>query len=102
MKTTSDPDTLYYHEALLEPNSDKFREAMAKEWGDQDLNNNFSIVPIDVVPECKSILPAVWQMRRKRDVSTGEIKKYKTSMNLDGSRMKKGIDYYLTYAPIVR
>ena len=41
-------------------------------------------------------------MRRKREVSTGKIKKYKARMNLDGSRMKKGIDYDLTYAPVVR
>ena len=41
-------------------------------------------------------------MRRKRDVSTGVIKKYKARMNLDGSRMRKGIDYDLTYAPVVR
>jgi len=44
----------------------------------------------------------VWQMRRKREVSTGKIKKYKARLNLDGSRMKKGIDYQLTYAPVVR
>ncbi len=41
-------------------------------------------------------------MRRKREVSTGKIKKYKARLNLDGSRMKKGIDYQLTYAHVVR
>ena len=102
MKATADPDTLYYHEAMKEPDADKFKEAMLKEWVDQEANNNFSIIPISQVPEGKSILPAVWQMRRKREVSTGKIKKYKARMNLDGSRMKKGIDYELTYAPVVR
>ena len=58
---------------------------MAKEWDDQDNNNNFTITPISDVPEGESILPAVWQMRRKREVSTGKIKKYKARMNLDGS-----------------
>ena len=102
MKATADPDTLYYHEAMKEPDADKFKEAMLKEWVDQEANNNFSIIPISQVPEGKSILPALWQMRRKREVSTGKIKKYKARMNLDGSRMKKGIDYELTYAPVVR
>ena len=101
-KATADPDTLYYHEAMKEPDADRFREAMAKEWDDQDNNNNFTITPISDVPEGEPILPAVWQMRRKREVSTGKIKKYKARMNLDGSRMKKGIDYDLTYAPVVR
>ena len=34
-KATSDPDTLYYHQAMKQPDADKFREAMAKEWEDQ-------------------------------------------------------------------
>ena len=87
---------------MKEPDADRFREAMAKEWDDQDNNNNFTIAPISDVPEGESILSAVWQMRRKREVSTGKIKKYKAHMNLNGSRMKKGIDYDLTYAPVVR
>ena len=29
-------------------------------------------------------------------------KKYKARLNLDGSRMKKGIDYQLTYAHVVK
>ena len=54
------------------------------------------------VPEGATILPAVWQMRRKRDVSTGEIKKYKARLNLDGSKMIKHKHYELTYAPVVK
>jgi len=30
-KATSDPDTLYHHQAMKQPDADKFREAMAKE-----------------------------------------------------------------------
>jgi hypothetical protein len=32
-------------------------------------------------------------MRRKRDAKTGEIKKYKACLNIDGSRMKFGEHY---------
>ena len=39
-------------------------------------------------------------MRRKRDIRTGEVRKYKARLNLDGSRMIKGKDYDLTYAPV--
>ena len=39
-------------------------------------------------------------MRRKRDIRTSEIKKYKARLNLDGSKMIKGIDYESTYAPV--
>ena len=39
-------------------------------------------------------------MKRKRDVSTGEIKRYKTRLNLDGSRVEYRVDCQLAYAPV--
>jgi hypothetical protein len=47
-------------------------------------------------------LPTVWQMKWKRKVRTIEVKKYKARMNIDGSLMKKGINYNETYAPVVK
>ena len=41
-------------------------------------------------------------MKRKRDIKTREVKKYKARLNLDGSRMKKGIHFDKSYAPVVR
>ena len=102
MKSTSDPDTLYYHEAMKEPDADKFNEAMDFEWEDQMGNGNFQMMLKSEVPQGAKILPSVWQMKRKRDVSTGEIKRYKARLNLDGSRMEYGVDYQLTYAPVAK
>jgi Reverse transcriptase (RNA-dependent DNA polymerase) len=67
---------------------------------DQLENGNFSLVPISQVPKGEAILPAVWQMKRKRDIRTREIKKWKARLNIDGSRMKHGIHYQETYAPV--
>ena len=39
-------------------------------------------------------------MKRKRDAKTGGIKKYKARLNIDGSRMKKGEHYDMTYSPV--
>jgi hypothetical protein len=99
-KATSDPDTMYMHEAMKEPDSDKFREAMQKEMDDQLANGNFSLIKRIQVPKGRIILPAVWQMKRKRDIRTREVKKYKARLNIDGSRMKPGEHYDLTYAPV--
>jgi hypothetical protein len=41
-------------------------------------------------------------MKRKRKPSTGEISKYKARMNVDGSKMIKGLHYEETYAPVVQ
>jgi hypothetical protein len=99
-KASTDPDTMYMHEAMKEPDRDEFVKAMKKEVADQMENGNFSVVRIDEVPEGSTILPAVWQMKRKRDIRTREVKKYKARLNIDGSRMKAGVHYEETYAPV--
>ena len=101
-KATSDPDTMYHHEAMKERDAKNFRDAMTKEWEDQFNNGNFTIMLRSQLPMGATVLPAVWQMKRKRDIRTGEIKKYKARLNLDGSRMVKGKHYELTYSPVVR
>ena len=99
-KATSDPDTMYRHEAMREPDYNEFLKAMEKEVQDQMGNGNFTLVPRHSIPKTATLLPAVWQMKRKRDIRTRAIKKYKARLNVDGSRMKKGIHYDLTYSPV--
>ena len=99
-KATSDPDTMYHHEAMRQKDAAKFIEAMDKEWNDQLENGNFTIIHRSEVPEGATILPAVWQMKRKRDIRTRQIKKYKARLNLDGSKMVYGKHYDQTYAPV--
>ena len=100
MKAKADPDTLYLHEAMREPDRDQFVEAMGKEIDSQVGMGVYEIIRKDKVPEGATVLPAVWQLRRKRDVRTGEIKKYKARCNIDGSRMIKGEHFEETYAPV--
>ena len=85
---------------MKEPDAAKFVEAMTKEIDDQRGNDNFGLILKTSLPKNAQILPAVWQMRRKRDIRTGAIKKYKARLNLDGSKMIKGRDYDLTYAQV--
>ena len=99
-KAVSDPDTMYFHQAMKENDSEEFRASMTKEIQDQFENGNFTVVPRTEVPEGQTILPAVWQMRRKRNAKTGAIKKYKARLNVDGSRMRKGEHYEMTYSPV--
>lgn len=99
-QSTSDPDTMYLHQAMKAEDREQFLQAMDKEVEDQMENGNFKIIPMSDVPKGKLILPAVWQMKRKRDIRTREIKKWKARLNIDGSRMKEGEHYDLTYAPV--
>ena len=100
LKAVADPDVMYMHQAMKQDDKKEFVKAMQKEVDDQTNNGNFSIVRRTEVPQGKTILNAVWQMRRKRDIKTREIKKYKARLNIDGSKMTKGIDYDDTYAPV--
>ena len=99
-KATSDPDTMYLHQAMNQPDREHFKAAMKKEMADQIDNGNFTLIKRSKVPKGKIILPAVWQMKRKRDIKTRQVKKYKARLNIDGSRMIPGEHYDQTYAPV--
>mmetsp|Transcript_26540 Transcript_26540/g.37655 ORF Transcript_26540/g.37655 Transcript_26540/m.37655 type:complete len:1449 (-) Transcript_26540:1524-5870(-) len=96
----SDPDTMYYHQAMKEPDSEEFKAAMIKEVTSQIEEGIYSLVPRNEVPEGAKVYPAVWQMKRKRHILTREVKKHKARCNLDGSRMQKGIDFNFSYSAV--
>ena len=97
-KASTNPDMLYYHEAMKEKDKKHFLQAMEKELEENFENNNFEVVHKSQVPEDATILPSVWQLRRKRHIQTGKIKKYKARINIDGSKMIHGKHYSFTYA----
>ena len=99
-KATSDPDTMYLHQAMKEPDREQFLKAMEKETQDQLNNGNFTVMLRSQVPKGSKILPMVWQMKRKRDITTGKVKKHKARLNVDGSKTQYGIHYEETYAPV--
>ena len=70
MKASTDPNIMYLHQVLKQPDKSKFIDAMKKEVEDQMQNGNYTVVERSKVPADKTILPAVWQMRRKRDIKS--------------------------------
>jgi hypothetical protein len=99
-KASTDPDTMYLHQAMKEPDREQFKEAMVKEVKDQMDNGNFIVVKRSTVPADQPIMPTVWQMKRKRDIKTRAIKKWKARLNIDGSKMIKGVHYEESYSPV--
>ena len=98
--TNSDPDTMYHHQAMHQPDRAQFIGAMQKEMDSQLDDGNFEIVHRSTIPTGSKVFPAVWQMRRKRDIATQQIKKWKAHLNFDGSSMKKGVHCEHSYAPV--
>jgi Reverse transcriptase (RNA-dependent DNA polymerase) len=73
---------------------------MVREIEDQNEKQHWRLVRRSTLPPETRVLPSVWSMRRKRDLSTGEVTKWKAILNVDGSKQQAGIDYDQTYAPV--
>jgi hypothetical protein len=84
---------MYHHQAMKQPDREKFKEAMQKECEAHYKEGNYKLIKRDELPERTTLLSSVWQMKRKRKPSTGEISKCKARMNVDGSQMIKGLHY---------
>ena len=64
-KAKSDPDTMYLHQALRQPDRKEFVKVMDKELTDQFDHRNFTVMHKSTVPEGATVLPTVWAMCRK-------------------------------------
>jgi hypothetical protein len=100
-KASSDPDTMYYHQAMKEPVRPKFLQAMQDECTAHYKAGTYKLIKKADVPKGVPILSSVWQMKRKRKLSTGEISKYRARMNVNGKEQIQGVHYKETYAPVV-
>ena len=97
---SKDPDTMYYHEAMKEPDKKEFLKAMEKEVQSHTDNGVWELVRKEDVPNNQKILPAVWAMKRKRRIATREVYKWKARLNIDGSKQEEGINYWETFSPV--
>ena len=89
-KASANPDILYMHEAMKYQDQKELITSIKKEVTDQTDNGNSSAIPNYEVPKEAKVIPAVWQMKSKRDIKIRKVKKWKTRLNIDGSRTKKG------------
>ena len=85
---------------MKQPDAEQFKEAMEAEILSQLEDGVYSLIPRDAVPLGVKIFQAVWQMKRERDITTGEIKRHKARNNLNGSVMEKGVDFQYSYAAV--
>jgi Reverse transcriptase (RNA-dependent DNA polymerase)/GAG-pre-integrase domain len=97
---SSDPDVMYLHEAMQQPDRAEFVRAMSKEIKSHTDNKNWIVMERKAVPTGHDILPAIWAMRRKRRIDTQEVYKWKARINIHGGKQTKGVNYWDTYAPV--
>ena len=94
-------DIMYYHQAMKQDDANEFVNAIVKEVNGHVDNEHWKLIKRHEVPEDQEVIPSVWSMRRKRNLTTNEITKYKARLNVHGGKQTYGINYYETYAPVV-
>jgi hypothetical protein len=94
-------DIMYYDQALQNPDAKQFATAVVKEVNGHVNNKHWTLVKQKDVPKEAQVVPSVWAMRRKRDITTNEVIKHKARLNLHGRKQVYGMNYFETYAPVV-
>ena len=74
---------------------------MIKEVNGHIENKRWELVKQSEVPKDIDVIPSVWSMRRKRNLTMNEITKYKSRLNLHGGKQVYGMNYFGTYAPVI-
>jgi hypothetical protein len=98
---TSDPDTMYLHEAQRQDDWPKFKQAMMEEVQAHEDNGHWILVDRNTIPDETDILPSVWSMKRKRRIDTRDVYKWKARLTVHGGKQTQGINFWETYAPVV-
>jgi Reverse transcriptase (RNA-dependent DNA polymerase) len=86
--------------AMSADDSKQFIAAMKDEVQAHVRNKNWVVTHKSVVPQNRKILPTVWVFRRKRDITTRKMYKWKARLNVHGGKQIKGLEYWETYAPV--
>ncbi len=63
--------------------------------------DNWTLKKRSKVPDDVQIVPSVWLMQRKCDLTTNKIKSHKARLNLHGGKQIYGMKYFETYTPVV-
>ena len=67
---SADPDTMYHHQAMREPDRVQFIRAMQDEVEHLSKNDIRELVKTSDMPKEVKKIPVVWAMKRKRRIST--------------------------------
>jgi hypothetical protein len=77
-------DILYLQQALRQLDAKEFVQAVVKEVNGHVDCKNWSLKKRSKVPEDVQIVPSVWSMQCKRDLTTNKIKSHKARFYLHG------------------
>jgi hypothetical protein len=94
-------DIVYYDQALQQPDAKQFANAVFKEVNGHVNNKHWTLVKQKDVPKEAQVVPSVWAMQHKCDLTTNKVIKHKARLNLHVGKQVYGMNYFKIYAPVV-
>jgi hypothetical protein len=85
---------------MVAPDHQECLDAMEQEIKSHKDNINCVMINKNEVPINQKVLPAVWEMRRKRDIDTRKVYKWKALINIHGGKQELGVNFWAIYAPV--
>jgi hypothetical protein len=87
---------LHLHQALRQPDAREFVEAVIKKVNSHIDNDHWKLIPRTEVPEGTEVVPSVWAMQRKQDLTMGRVTKHNARLKLYGGKQEFNTNYYET------
>ncbi len=94
-------DIMYLQQALKQPDAKEFVQAVIKEVNGHVDSNNMMLWKQSKVPKDIQMVPLVWSLQCKCDLTTNKVKSHKARLNLHGKKQVYRMNYFETYAPLV-
>jgi hypothetical protein len=94
-------DIMYLQQALRQPDAKEFAKAVIKEVNRHVDSNNWTFRMQIKVPEDVQIVPSVWSLHCKHNLTMNKVKSHKARLNLHGGKQVYRMNYYETYAPVM-
>jgi hypothetical protein len=94
-------DIIYYDQALQQPDAKQFANAVVKEVNGHINNKHWTLVKQKGITKEAQVVPSVWAMWCKRDLTTNKVIKHKARLNLHGGKQVYEMNHFETYAPVV-
>jgi hypothetical protein len=98
---TSDPDTMYWHQAMQQPDKHEFIKVAEKEVKSHVDDEHFVLMKQSSLPKGTTVLASVWCMKQKRSILSREVYKWKARLNCHGGQQEHGVNFWETYSPVL-
>ena len=94
-------DIMYYHQVIKQYGAQDFVNAIVKEVNDHVKAKCWKLIKHTEVPAGTNVIPSIWAMQCKQNLTMNEITKHKAGLIIQGGKEQFGMNYFDTYVPVV-